>query len=203
MDESGCADLTYRRGDFIAGGPERCGGYTDDPAPSTRSCGRTTPLPHRGVAHILINTLNTTVRDAPRIPNERSTPRDPRGHRRRGPRLAHPPRGRHRRPLHHRWRAGDHRAHGCAQTRAVGAARRRTHTRAANHPWPDEITSYRWGGPDSKKPLIKVDPTVVVEVTADAATQAGQLRHGMRYVRVRADLNPNDLPTAPHRSQVD
>ncbi|MEU4292790.1 hypothetical protein AB0E63_31585 [Kribbella sp. NPDC026596] len=62
------------------------------------------------------------------------------------------------------------------------------------HPWPDEISSYRWGGPDSKKPLIKVDRTVVVEVTADAATQAGQARHGMRYVRLRPDLRPEDLP---------
>jgi ATP dependent DNA ligase domain len=25
------------------------------------------------------------------------------------------------------------------------------------HPWPDEIASYRWGGPDSKKPLTKVE----------------------------------------------
>jgi hypothetical protein len=64
----------------------------------------------------------------------------------------------------------------------------------AGHPWPDEITSYRWGGPDSKKPLTKVDPTVVVEVTADAATQAGRARHGMRYVRIRPDLRPDDLP---------
>ncbi|MEU4294789.1 hypothetical protein AB0E63_41755 [Kribbella sp. NPDC026596] len=64
------------------------------------------------------------------------------------------------------------------------------------HPWPDEITAYRWGGPDSKKPLTKVDPTVVVEVTADAATRAGQARHGMRYVRYRPDLRPEDLPIA-------
>ncbi|TCN32129.1 ATP dependent DNA ligase-like protein [Kribbella orskensis] len=65
------------------------------------------------------------------------------------------------------------------------------------HPWPDEITSYRWGGLDSKKPLIKVEPVVVAEVTADAATQAGQARHGMRYVRLRAELRPADLPTLP------
>ncbi|WP_406048892.1 hypothetical protein [Kribbella sp. NBC_00889] len=64
-----------------------------------------------------------------------------------------------------------------------------------SHPWPDEIISYRWGGPNSKKPLTKVNPTVVAEVSADAATQAGQVRHGMRYVRVRADLRPEDLPT--------
>jgi hypothetical protein len=52
------------------------------------------------------------------------------------------------------------------------------------HPWPDEITSYRWGGPDSKEPLTKVQPTMVAEVAADAAdpaTQTGQARHGMPY----------------------
>lgn len=65
------------------------------------------------------------------------------------------------------------------------------------HPWPDEIASYRWGGRDAKKPLTKVQPTVVAEVTADAATQAGQVRHGMRYVRHRPDLRPEDLPILP------
>jgi hypothetical protein len=68
---------------------------------------------------------------------------------------------------------------------------------ASDHPWPDEITSYRWGGPDSKKTLIKVEPTVVAEVSAYAAPQAGQARHGMRYVRLRAELQPEDLPTLP------
>ncbi|WP_433169927.1 ATP-dependent DNA ligase [Kribbella sp. CA-247076] len=62
------------------------------------------------------------------------------------------------------------------------------------HPWPDEITSYRWGGRDSKKPLTKVEPLVVAEVAADAATQAGQIRHAMRFVRTRPDLTPGDLP---------
>lgn len=62
-----------------------------------------------------------------------------------------------------------------------------------DHPWPDEISSQRWGGRDSKKPLTKVDPTVVVEVSADAATQAGQARHSMRYTRIRPDLTPADL----------
>ena len=70
-------------------------------------------------------------------------------------------------------------------------------TARPGHPWPDEIASYRWGGPDSKKPLIKVEPTVVAEVSADAATQAGQARHGMRYVRIRPDPRPDDLPVVP------
>jgi ATP-dependent DNA ligase len=67
----------------------------------------------------------------------------------------------------------------------------------AQHPWPDEISSQRWGGRDAKKPLTKVEPTVIAEVTADAATQAGQVRHGMRFVRLRLDLHPDDLPRHP------
>lgn len=66
----------------------------------------------------------------------------------------------------------------------------------AGHPWPDEVSSQRWGGRDAKKPLTKVEPNLVAEVTADAATQAGQVRHGMRFVRLRLDLRPEDLP--PH-----
>ncbi len=38
----------------------------------------------------------------------------------------------------------------------------------------------------------------MAEVAADAATQAGQARHGMRYVRHRPDLRPDDLPTLPN-----
>ncbi|TCN32163.1 hypothetical protein EV644_12773 [Kribbella orskensis] len=61
------------------------------------------------------------------------------------------------------------------------------------HPWPDEITSKRWGGKDSKKPLTKVEPLVVAEVAADPATQGGQVRHSMRFIRLRPDLTPDDL----------
>jgi hypothetical protein len=61
------------------------------------------------------------------------------------------------------------------------------------HPWPDEISSQRWGGKDSKKPLTKVEPLVVAEVTADAALQAGQWRHPLRFVRTKADLQPADV----------
>jgi hypothetical protein len=61
------------------------------------------------------------------------------------------------------------------------------------HPWPDEIIAQRWGGKDSQKPLTKVEPLVVAEVTADAALQAGQWRHPLRLVRVRADLQPGDV----------
>jgi hypothetical protein len=43
-----------------------------------------------------------------------------------------------------------------------------------DHPWPDETASVRWGGRDSKKPLTRVDPTVVVEVSADAAPRSAR-----------------------------
>jgi len=60
-----------------------------------------------------------------------------------------------------------------------------------------EISSQRWGGRDAKKPLPKVRPDVVVEVSADAAIQAGQWRHPLRLVRYRAELQPEDVPTLP------
>jgi ATP-dependent DNA ligase len=81
-----------------------------------------------------------------------------------------------------------------AQSAALGAVLRPARR---GHPWPDEIASQRWGGKDSRKPLTKVQPTVVVEVLADPAMQAGQWRHGLRYVRPRADLQPEDIPTLP------
>jgi hypothetical protein len=38
---------------------------------------------------------------------------------------------------------------------------------------------------------------VVVEISADAALQAGVFRHPVRYVRVRRDLRPGDLAQLP------
>ena len=77
-----------------------------------------------------------------------------------------------------------------AQSTELGAVLRPA---KPGHPWPDEIAARRWGGRDSQKPLTKVQPAVVVEVLADAAIQAGQWRHGLRYVRLHPDLRPEDL----------
>jgi ATP-dependent DNA ligase len=63
-----------------------------------------------------------------------------------------------------------------------------------DHPWPVRIGTGRFGGGRLSVPLTKVEPDVVVEVSADAALQAGVFRHPMRFVRVRADLQPGDLP---------
>jgi len=64
----------------------------------------------------------------------------------------------------------------------------------AGHPWPDRIGTGRFGGGRLSVPLTRVDPGVVVEVSADAALQAGVFRHPLRFVRVRPDLQPEDLP---------
>jgi hypothetical protein len=52
------------------------------------------------------------------------------------------------------------------------------------HPWPDEVTSQRWGGKDSKKPLSEVEPLVVATVwrVKTASTRLGQgpcVGHGL------------------------
>jgi hypothetical protein len=81
-----------------------------------------------------------------------------------------------------------------AQSAGLGAVLRPARR---GHPWPDEISSQRWGGRDARKPLTKVEPLAVIDVLADAAMQAGQWRHGLRYVRIRAELEPDDVPTLP------
>jgi ATP-dependent DNA ligase len=68
---------------------------------------------------------------------------------------------------------------------------------AAAHPWPDRIGTGRFGGGRLSVALTRVEPAVVVEVSADAALQAGVFRHPLRFVRVRPDLEPGDLPPVP------
>jgi ATP-dependent DNA ligase len=63
-----------------------------------------------------------------------------------------------------------------------------------DHPWPERIGTGRFGGGRLQVPLTRVEPGVVVEVSADAALQAGVFRHAVRYVRLRPDLAPDDVP---------
>ena len=63
---------------------------------------------------------------------------------------------------------------------------------AGQHPWPDEVGAGHWGG--GPVAITHVEPTVVVEVTADTALQAGRYRHPLRYVRIRGDLTVSDVP---------
>jgi ATP-dependent DNA ligase len=66
-----------------------------------------------------------------------------------------------------------------------------------DHPWPERIGTGRFGGGRLSVALTRVEPAVVVEVSADAALQAGVFRHPLRFVRVRADLRPEDVPHVP------
>jgi len=68
---------------------------------------------------------------------------------------------------------------------------------AGGHPWPERIGTGRFGGGKLSVALTRVEPVVVVEVSADAALQAGVFRHPLRFVRVRPDLAPGDLPPIP------
>ena len=62
-----------------------------------------------------------------------------------------------------------------------------------DHPWPDRIGTGRFGGGRLSVPLTRVQPSAVVEVSADAALQAGVFRHPLRFVRVRPDLQAEDV----------
>ena len=68
-----------------------------------------------------------------------------------------------------------------------------TEVPAADHPWPTEISSGHFGG--GKVTITHVAPLIVVEVSADASTQGTRHRHGLRLIRVRADLEANAVTT--------
>jgi ATP-dependent DNA ligase len=63
-----------------------------------------------------------------------------------------------------------------------------------DHPWPERIGTGAFGGGKLSVALTRVEPSAVVEVSADAALQAGVFRHPLRFVRVRPDLRATDLP---------
>jgi ATP-dependent DNA ligase len=67
------------------------------------------------------------------------------------------------------------------------------------HPWPDQLSPGHFGGGRRKIPLTKAEPRVVAEVTVDTALRGGKFRHPLRYIRLRADLEPDDLPILPAR----
>ena len=57
---------------------------------------------------------------------------------------------------------------------------------AAAHPWPTQLM-LGWGGSRDKVEVVRVEPTVTVEVLADAACDGGRWRHVTRYVRLRME----------------
>jgi hypothetical protein len=125
-----------------------------------------------GVAHVLINTLNTTVRDAPRDPTKMKH-RDTREMIIGGVLV---PITRPDVVIAGLYRGNDLVVVGRTVTldpRQAAELGKLLQPAKPGHPWPDQISSQRWGGKDSKKPLTKVEPLIVAEVTADTALQGG------------------------------
>lgn len=62
-----------------------------------------------------------------------------------------------------------------------------------DHPWYGWELSARWG---TKEPLLfhPVVPDHVAEVEADTAVDLGRYRHPVRYLRLRGDMTPGDVP---------
>jgi ATP-dependent DNA ligase len=64
------------------------------------------------------------------------------------------------------------------------------------HPWPVELPPSWHSRTKEPTAYTRVVPELVVEARVDAATLDGERwRHGARYLRIRADLSPEDVPT--------
>ncbi|MGW0703041.1 hypothetical protein ACWD0A_27750 [Streptomyces sp. NPDC002867] len=61
------------------------------------------------------------------------------------------------------------------------------------HPWTGVRFSVTWGSREILDPILVV-PIVVAEVSADTAIDRGAWRHPLRYVRMRLDVTPDDVP---------
>jgi ATP-dependent DNA ligase len=61
-----------------------------------------------------------------------------------------------------------------------------------DHPWPDEIGAGVFGQ-RTRVTITKVRPELVLEVAADPALQGRRYRHALRYLRLRADMDPSDV----------
>jgi ATP-dependent DNA ligase len=70
---------------------------------------------------------------------------------------------------------------------------------AVEHPWPTDIPAGglgHWGGRE-RIAIHRVEPTLVVEISADRAFEHGRWRHLTRYLRVRVDLDPTTVGRGP------
>ncbi|MEU9867041.1 ATP-dependent DNA ligase [Actinomadura sp. NPDC048021] len=65
------------------------------------------------------------------------------------------------------------------------------------HPWPEPLPAGWAGGlPSTRDPIhyTRVAPDAVVEISVDAAVEHGRWRHAVRFLRLRQDLTPGDVP---------
>ncbi|MEV4705469.1 ATP-dependent DNA ligase [Actinoplanes sp. NPDC049316] len=64
-----------------------------------------------------------------------------------------------------------------------------------SHPWPHPLPAAWIGQLDQREPqpYAQVEPLLVAEVVVDQAYEYGRFRHAVRYLRLRADLGPDDI----------
>jgi ATP-dependent DNA ligase len=79
-------------------------------------------------------------------------------------------------------------------TPAAAAALGRLLTEAApGHPWAGKRFSASWRSRESIAPVL-VEPQIVAEISADTAQEGGKFRHLVKFVRIRAELHPTQVP---------
>jgi ATP-dependent DNA ligase len=73
----------------------------------------------------------------------------------------------------------------------------------AGHPWPAAIPSSWFGQlPGRSIDYRPVVPDTVVELVVDTAFERHRWRHAARFVRIRSDLLPSEIPTSPPQPSV-
>jgi ATP-dependent DNA ligase len=64
----------------------------------------------------------------------------------------------------------------------------------SRHPWPHELPSSQFGQvPGRQVAYTQVEPQLIVEFEHDTAIENGRLRHPVRFIRVRGDLDLSGL----------
>jgi ATP-dependent DNA ligase len=65
----------------------------------------------------------------------------------------------------------------------------------ATHPWPPDVPMGRAGiwTHERQRPVIRVEPSLVVEIEADSAYAHQHWRHIVRLIRPRPDLTPEEI----------
>ncbi len=69
----------------------------------------------------------------------------------------------------------------------------RLHRADSDHPWQGRHFSVGWGT-SGELEYHPVRPDLVAEFQADTAVDAGRYRHPVRFLRLREDLTPGDVP---------
>lgn len=66
-----------------------------------------------------------------------------------------------------------------------------------DHPWPAHFQAAWISGSwriKERSQYMRVVPDVVAEIAVDSAAEHGRWRHSVRFMRIRADLTPEDVP---------